>query len=193
MYECGGDVGSGPYIFNSTRWDCLTELLIFARLAVMHPDILPNTWSWEAFLAAACPAVSTALSKNDARRRYGSETLIAMRYVASIIYDSSVDSDEPVSATYLAVKAAATAHSSSSAWLADIGLFEGIGSSGGWKTLLDTLPPVTWIDEGESMGSEGDLGVAEPGGAYVSKSYLDASSTVQAGFLNRLLLEPNAS
>lgn len=119
------------------------ELLVFARLTSATSGVLPTSWSWEAFLSAANPAITVALDEQSARRVHGASAHLTMRRVAVCIYGTSADEvlrSDAHSAMDSTVKG--YTHRSSTAWLTDEALFADVGGSAAWKMLLETLPPV---------------------------------------------------
>ena len=123
------------------------EFLVFARLAAADPSALTPGWTWGNVVAAACPAIASAFSAANCRERYGAAAVATMRRVASLVYGACVE--DVRSAAHMAADAMVKSgpHGSSTAWLADASLFDGVGGAAVWAGLLRELPPVECIAE----------------------------------------------
>lgn len=136
------------------------EFLVFARLAAVDPSVLTPGWCWGDFVAAACPAIASTFSAADCRVRYGVAAVATMRRVASLVYGAGADDGR--SAAHVAADAAVKSgpHGSSTAWLADASLFDGVGGAALWAVLLRDLPPVECI--AEAAPEDGPDGASAP-------------------------------
>jgi hypothetical protein len=134
---CGDE--SGIYAPDPTRWEIVTDFLVFARLLVPVSEFL--RWNWDDFLQSAAAMLSIPVDDASMLRIAGSAAGVrTLRDRATAVYGFGVEEDTTPAHAALVSAIVHGGHSCSAAWFADTGLFDEVGLAAAWYNLLNAIP-----------------------------------------------------